>query len=305
MSIVSYQDRSIMTFTSFDESMKWATLISKTKMCPKRYEGDPCSILVAIQFGRELGLPPMQSLQNIAVINGIPSVYGDSQLAICQNAPDFEDIIETFCEKTMTATCTIKRKGKADLTRNFSKDDAVKAGLWGKAGPWTTYPKRMLQMRARGFALRDAYSNLLKGLISVEEAEDYPEEKVINEYVVRDKNPLTKELDVKKHREYLIETYEHDENLEKELSILKEIEQKEQKNKKITNLHEELIKLIAQKGAPIKWQNDQLKNAGVSDLYSLDDGTVFNMIQYLKAKEDKKILDEEDAQVINMIGGKQ
>ncbi len=54
--------------------------------------------------------------------------------------------------------------------------DAKRAGLWGKGGPWTAYPKRMLQMRARGFALRDAFPDVLKGMISVEEAQDYPDE---------------------------------------------------------------------------------------------------------------------------------
>jgi hypothetical protein len=32
----------------------------------------------------------------------------------------------------------------------------------------------MLQLRARGFALRDAFPDVLKGLITAEEAQDYP-----------------------------------------------------------------------------------------------------------------------------------
>ncbi len=55
----------------------------------------------------------------------------------------------------------------------ISKEDAKKAGLWGKAGPWSQYPKRMLQMRARSFALRDKFADALSGLIMAEEAQDY------------------------------------------------------------------------------------------------------------------------------------
>ena len=40
--------------------------------------------------------------------------------------------------------------------------------------PWKSYPDRMLQMRARGFALRDAFADVIGGLITSEEAEDYP-----------------------------------------------------------------------------------------------------------------------------------
>ena len=51
---------------------------------------------------------------------------------------------------------------------------AKKASLWTKPGPWQQYPDRMLQMRARGFALRDTFADVLRGLISREEAEDMP-----------------------------------------------------------------------------------------------------------------------------------
>jgi hypothetical protein len=51
--------------------------------------------------------------------------------------------------------------------------DAKAAGLWAKGGPWTQYPKRMLAMRARGFALRNAFADVLRGLVTAEEAGDY------------------------------------------------------------------------------------------------------------------------------------
>ena len=75
------------------------------------------------------------------------------------------------------AVCIAHRKGRKPVTATFSVEDAKRAGLWGKQGPWQAYPKRMLQMRARGFALRDAFPDVLKGLITAEEAQDYPAEK--------------------------------------------------------------------------------------------------------------------------------
>ena len=58
--------------------------------------------------------------------------------------------------------------------RYFSVANAKTARLWGKQGPWTQYPERMLAQRARGFALRDAFPDALKGIITREEAEDIP-----------------------------------------------------------------------------------------------------------------------------------
>jgi hypothetical protein len=121
----------------------------------------------------------MQALQNIAVINGKPSVYGDAAMALVQASPVCEDV-EEFFEGEGTpnpvAVCIARRKGRKPVTAKFSVEDAKRAGLWGKQGPWTAYPKRMMQMRARGFALRDAFPDVLKGMITAEEAQDYPEE---------------------------------------------------------------------------------------------------------------------------------
>jgi len=68
-------------------------------------------------------------------------------------------------------------------------EDAKRAGLWAKQGPWTAYPKRMMQMRARGFALRDAFPDVLKGMITAEEAQDYQEETKPRQ-VAKPANPL-------------------------------------------------------------------------------------------------------------------
>ena len=147
---------------NLSEAMEYADLISNTTMVPKDYQGQPGNVLVAIQMGAEIGLPPTQALQNIAVINGRPSVWGDAALALVKAHPEFEDITEA-CDG-VNATCSIKRKGQSVTTRHFCVQDAQTANLWGKTGPWTTYPTRMLQMRARGFAIRDSFPDALKGI---------------------------------------------------------------------------------------------------------------------------------------------
>ncbi|MBN8828010.1 MAG: hypothetical protein J0H68_04825 [Sphingobacteriia bacterium] len=165
---------------NLDEAIKFAEIISKSTVIPKPYQGRPGDILVAVQMGTDLGLKPVQALQYIAVINGRPCVWGDALMAIVQAHPAFEDIQEFI--KDGVATCTIKRKGQTPHTVTFSIDDAKKAGLWGKPGPWSTYPNRMLQMRARGFAIRDKFADALGGVITAEEAQDYPKiSNVVNE----------------------------------------------------------------------------------------------------------------------------
>jgi len=160
------------------EAMEFSERLAKSQMVPRNYQNKPEDVLVAVQWGLEIGLAPMQALQNISVINGKPSVYGDAALALVQASPVCEDVQEYVEGEGTTnpiAVCIAIRKGRKPVTVKFSVEDARRAGLWGKQGPWTQYPKRMLQMRARGFALRDAFPDVLKGLITSEEAQDYPQ----------------------------------------------------------------------------------------------------------------------------------
>jgi hypothetical protein len=163
--------------TTFAEVQQFAEQIADSSFCPKEYKDKPGEIMVAIQLGAEVGLAPLQSLQNIAVINGRPSIYGDAMIALVKASGLLGEFGETYDEKRQEYTCVSVRKdnGNKAVTR-FSMDDAKRARLAGKQGPWSEYPKRMLQMRARGFNLRDNFPDVLKGLISREEAQDYPTE---------------------------------------------------------------------------------------------------------------------------------
>ena len=166
------------TPTNLTEAMTFCEMLASSNMVPKDYIGKPQNILVAIQWGMELGLAPMQSLNSITVINGRPSVWGDALMALVQSSPVYEDI-EEYIEDEGTpnpvAVCVATRKGHKPVTAKFSVEDAKRAGLWGK-NTWASYPRRMLQHRARGFALRSAFADVLKGMISTEELQDYPDE---------------------------------------------------------------------------------------------------------------------------------
>ena len=160
------------------EAMTYAKMVANSDFAPKEFRGKPESCLLAIDLGSSIGLSRIQSLQSIAVINGRPTIWGDAALALVQSSPVCEFVSEAVDGDgdQMVAMCIAKRRGyPAPSSVKFSVADAKKAGLWGKAGPWTQYPKRMLQLRARGFALRDAFPDVLKGLVTAEEAQDYPQ----------------------------------------------------------------------------------------------------------------------------------
>lgn len=162
---------------SLDEALRFADILAKSSIVPRDFANNPGNILVAIQWGMELGLKPMQAMQNIAVINGRPSLWGDAVIALVRSSPLCEYVIETT--EGDTAICRVKRRGEEEQVRTFSDADAKAAGLLGKQGPWTQYKARMRQMRARAFALRDVFPDVLKGMPIAEEVMDTPLERDI------------------------------------------------------------------------------------------------------------------------------
>jgi hypothetical protein len=169
------KDLALWAPKDLDGAMRLADQVANTAFAPKEFRGKPQDCLVAMMYGNEIGLPPMASLQSIAVINGRPSVWGDAALAIVQNHPDFEDIIEEWDEQSKTATCTIKRRGRTPVVRHFSMQNAKDAKLSEK-DTYKSYPERMCQMRARSYAMRDMFPEVFKGISVREEVEDYPAE---------------------------------------------------------------------------------------------------------------------------------
>lgn len=158
--------------TDVDQAYRLSKAIAGSGMAPKAYGTDPNKILVGILAGMEVGLTPFAALQSIAVIGNNPAIWGDGALALVQASGLLEDMEET-CDGN-AAVCRLNRKGRpTPIIGKFDMDKAKKAGLAGKSGPWTQYPTRMLQMRARAFALRDGFADVLKGLRIAEEIRDY------------------------------------------------------------------------------------------------------------------------------------
>lgn len=184
-----------LMITDMDSGWRLAAAFAASGMLPKSYAGSiqemTAKAFTAMQMGAELGLMPMQSIQSIAVINGMPSLWGDAQRGIVLNHPDCEDVEDLYegewkgrdnTDPSFMAVCIVKRKGRTPVRREYSIQDAMDAGLWqtekvvtkyGQGGKpytkdndsaWYKHPKRMLNRRAAALAHRDAFSDALKGL---------------------------------------------------------------------------------------------------------------------------------------------
>lgn len=169
-----------LVLTSLDDMWRFAGYVVRSGLTPKGLE-KPEAVVIALQMGYELGLPPMQSLQNIAVINGRPCVWGDAVPGLIEASHKQEYGYPTKIGKrspdgsfpdSYGYRYTTKRIGREEYSYEFTVADAKKASLWGKVGTWTFYPDRMLLNRARTFCLRDVFPDVLRGLVTDDEAKN-------------------------------------------------------------------------------------------------------------------------------------
>ena len=148
-----------------------AVELVKSELIPSSFK-NPANAWYAILYGRNMGLSPIYSLCNVAVINGKPSLSAEAMLAVCKRSPEYGGIevksSDTECEVTLKR---MYKNGVVDTTTtSFSMADAKKAGLLdAKSQMYQKYPRQMLRARAVALACRYTFGDLLAGTYSPEE----------------------------------------------------------------------------------------------------------------------------------------
>lgn len=157
-----------------------------------------------IMQGMELGIPPMQAVQLLAMINGRITAHSEAVpgLLLSRGFKIAKSWRGTEMVDDWTSVCTLTRPDGQKFIGEYSVIAAKRARLWspsqkitkkGKGGssyeadndsPWHRYPDRMLWARALGFAAKDGAADALKGLMVREEMED-----IIRSEMARDITP--------------------------------------------------------------------------------------------------------------------
>lgn len=162
-----------LQLTNVEDMRTVSQIILQSCLAPDSYKTKE-QIFVGLQSGAEIGLKPMQALNSIVVIHGKPTLWGDAALGLVKRS----GLMKAFAEKVtgegenmVAYVKSIRKDGDCESTveTEFSVKDAKTAKLWGKSGPWTTHPKRMLKYKARAFNLRDNFPDILMGMHLTEE----------------------------------------------------------------------------------------------------------------------------------------
>lgn len=122
-----------------------------------------------VQYGAELGIGPMTSLQSMAIVQGKIAMSAGMMLALAVKGGVTYQVVVSTNEKA-----EIKFKGDCEYTSTFSIEDAKRAGIYKEQSGWTKYPKDMCFHRAVTAGIRRVKPGIVLGLYAIEELQDAP-----------------------------------------------------------------------------------------------------------------------------------
>lgn len=181
---IQMNDKNELVFKDHKEFASYAQMIVAAKMVPKHLTNYQ-EVMAAWNLAAQLKLPPQISIRNIAIIEGVPSLFGDLPLALAQRHPDFimydEYVIDSQYNKIclenknldadiFSAVVLIQRKGmEKPQSFTFTIAESKKAGInkektaKGYDTVWAKYPKDMIIRKARIRALRAIFADAISG----------------------------------------------------------------------------------------------------------------------------------------------
>lgn len=177
-------ERGVATLAAYmpqnlSEAMRLAEILAGSGAMPYTSPGEVFAVAMA---GARYGLDPMTASRLLYVINdrgksqvGITATGARALVEASGMCEAFDLIDDPSRNELQRATFRCKRPGRPGVDVTFSRDDATRAGLWGKKTakgydtPWTAYPGEMLIARSTMKAARLVWPDVLGGFYSRDE----------------------------------------------------------------------------------------------------------------------------------------
>lgn len=158
----------IATQDDLHARMDYAKALAASDLLPAQFRGKPANVLVAVEYGRALGVEPMAAIQGITVIQGKPTASAQLVGALVRRAGHRLRIIK---HDNGAVEAQIVRRDDPEFTFRavWTMERAKSAGLTGKGGSWTHFPMAMLVARATTEVAREACPDVLSGVAYTEE----------------------------------------------------------------------------------------------------------------------------------------
>jgi len=143
------------------DRMEYAKALAPSDLLPKQYRGNPANVLIAIEYGRALGLEPMAAIQGVHIVEGKPTASAQLIGALVRNAGHR---LRVEGDDTGAVAAIVRADDpEFEFRAEWTMERARQAKLADK-GVWKQYPAAMLKARAITEVARDACPEVLSGV---------------------------------------------------------------------------------------------------------------------------------------------
>lgn len=160
------------------EVVRLIRTMMKGQALPKTLDSEE-KLVMAWQAAASLKVPPTVAISNMAIINGVLSIWGQLPKALAHATGEMRDFdIQPINDKQEVialkyknldteiwgAVIGIKRGGQTKNEYFFTMKDAERAGLDKKKGPWQDYRGIMIMRRTIAWGVKVEFPDALMGL---------------------------------------------------------------------------------------------------------------------------------------------
>lgn len=165
---------------NIERAWKFADVLSRSKIIPDTFQGNPASVLIALDMSNRMRRNPLEVMQAMYIVHGKPSFSSSFLISLINSCGYYEPLRFRFSGDGNSRSCVAwtmdKRTGEKVEGPEVSIGMAKSEGWYDKNGSkWKTMPEVMLRYRAASFFSRTYCPDLTGGFHSQEEAMDTAE----------------------------------------------------------------------------------------------------------------------------------
>ena len=162
---------------NIERAWKFADVLSRSKIIPDTFQGNPASVLIALDMSNRMRRNPLEVMQAMYIVHGKPSFSSSFLISLINSCGYYEPLRFRFSGEGASRACVAwtvdKRTGEKVEGPEVSIGMAKSEGWYDKNGSkWKTMPEVMLRYRAASFFSRAYCPDLTGGFHSQEEALD-------------------------------------------------------------------------------------------------------------------------------------
>lgn len=176
----------------FESGEKWelatkmAASLAKSTIVPKEFQNNANNALIAIEMASRLQTSPLMVMQHLYVVYGRPSWSAQYVIAMINGSGkyDMELQFEEVADKSgkpYSCMCWTEKDGRKVTGPVVTMDLAKAEGWYDKNGSkWKTMPQIMLRYRAASFFGRMNCPDLMMGMYTREEVEEFGKDEYLD-----------------------------------------------------------------------------------------------------------------------------